>query len=151
VGANSVSASCLSSVAIQYYVDADSLGLAHILVTLRSDVTFPGDLGGAVGGVTRPACPVTSTATKDTVWIPIVAAAQWIIITRDRAIQRRPHELYAVTHSSARMIVISSNEVLTKWHQLEIVMCQWRRIEALGPIAGPWIYTVTRTSMTKVV
>jgi hypothetical protein len=49
------------------------------------------------------------------------------------------------------MIVISSNEVLTKWHQLEIVMCQWRRIEALGPIAGLWIYTVTRTSMTKVV
>jgi hypothetical protein len=31
---------------LQYYIDADLLGLAKILVDLRPDVTYPGDPGG---------------------------------------------------------------------------------------------------------
>ena len=31
---------------IRFYVDADTLGLAHILTKLRYDVTCPGDPGG---------------------------------------------------------------------------------------------------------
>jgi hypothetical protein len=136
-------------VAVRYYVDADTLGLAHILTELRPDVTFPGDSGGTVGRQTRPQCPITSTAVLDVDWIPVVAAEGWVIITRDRAIQRRPHELRAVTDNLAKMVVISSNEKLTKWHQLEVVICQWRKIEGLAPVPGPWIYTITRTSIHK--
>jgi hypothetical protein len=33
---------------VRYYIDADLLGLAKILVQLRSDVTYPGDPGGIV-------------------------------------------------------------------------------------------------------
>lgn len=136
--------------AVQYYVDADTLGLAHVLASLRPDVTYPGDPGGAVRKIVRPACPVTTTDVKDVDWIPVVAAAGWVIITRDRKIQRRPHELHAVTSSGARMVAIASNEVLTKWHQLEIVMTQWRRIEDLVATPGPWIYEARRSGLSKV-
>jgi hypothetical protein len=33
---------------VHFYLDADVLGLAHILVQVRPDVTFPGDPGGEV-------------------------------------------------------------------------------------------------------
>jgi hypothetical protein len=31
---------------VQFYVDADLLGLAKMLVQVRADVTYPGDPGG---------------------------------------------------------------------------------------------------------
>jgi hypothetical protein len=31
---------------LRFYIDADLLGVAKILATVRSDVTFPGDPGG---------------------------------------------------------------------------------------------------------
>lgn len=57
----------------RFYFDAHRLGLAKTVVTLRSDVTYPGDPGGSVHRGKRPPCPITSTATLDTVWIPEVA------------------------------------------------------------------------------
>jgi hypothetical protein len=45
---------------IRFYVDADVLGLAKILVQIRPDVTYPGDPGGIVKGHRlRPPCPIT--------------------------------------------------------------------------------------------
>jgi hypothetical protein len=42
---------------VQFYLDADVLGLAKILVQIRGDVTYPGDPGGRVkGGRIRAAC-----------------------------------------------------------------------------------------------
>lgn len=32
---------------IRFYFDADTLGLAHTIVQLRRDVTYPGDPGGS--------------------------------------------------------------------------------------------------------
>ena len=57
---------------VRFYVDADVLGLAKVLVQVRNDVTFPGDPGGMLHRRTRPACPVGDTSIKDPVWIPEV-------------------------------------------------------------------------------
>jgi len=57
---------------VRFYVDADVLGLAKILVQLRPDVTYPGDPGGVLHRRARPACPVASPAVLDTDWIPVV-------------------------------------------------------------------------------
>ncbi len=77
---------------VRFYVDADLLGLAHILADLRPDVTYPGDPGKVIHKRQRPACPVSTPAVKDRIWIPEVARRGWLIITRDRHIQehRRP-------------------------------------------------------------
>ncbi|MGH8904509.1 MAG: hypothetical protein ACRDYA_23210 [Egibacteraceae bacterium] len=133
---------------VRYYIDADTLGLAKILAALRIDVTYPGDPGGTIKQRKRPPCPVTSTAVPDDQWIPIVARAGWSIITRDHRIRSRPAEIAAITAYRAKVFAITSNEQLNNWHQLEIVMCQWRRIERLGEQDGPFIYSVTRTAVS---
>lgn len=135
---------------VRYYVDADVLGLAKVLASLRPDVTYPGDPGGVVRKRSRPPCPVTTTDVDDDVWIPIVAGRGWSIITRDKAIQRRPAEMAAVRDSGAKMFALTSLEQLTVWDQLEIVLSRWRDIERRATEPGPYIYTVTRTTITKV-
>jgi hypothetical protein len=91
-----------------------------------------------------------STDTADRVWIPEVSRRGWVIITRDKAINRRPGEKQAVLDHGARLLTITSDELLDKWHMLEIVMCQWRKIEDAVELPGPFIYSVTRTAWSKV-
>ena len=79
--------------AIRFYVDADTLGLAKVMVRLRWDVTYPGDPGGTVKRHSRPPCPITKTDVDDNEWIPVVAEEGWAIISRDTKIERRPAEV----------------------------------------------------------
>ncbi len=48
------------------------------------------------------------------------------------------------------MVVLSSADATTVWAQLEVVMTQWRRIEDLANLPGPFIYTATRTLLRKI-
>lgn len=130
--------------AIRFYFDADILGVAKLLVQVRSDVTYPGDPGDAV----RPPCHI-HPATKDDEWIPAVASNDWITITRDKHIMSRPTELAAVTSNRAKIICLDARHELTKWLELEIIVSQWRRIEDLSSSAGPWIYRASRSRLTK--
>jgi hypothetical protein len=135
--------------AIRFYVDADLLGVAKVLVGVRADVTHPGDPGGmGLDGLPRAACPIAPGA-KDAIWIPKVAALGWVIITRDRHVQSRPAERRAIVDHGARVITLDARHALNKWSQLEIIVTQWRAIEALADHPGPWIYTVARTSRRK--
>jgi hypothetical protein len=136
---------------VSFYVDADVLGLAKVLAGIRPDVTYPGDAGGAVkGGRVRAACPITDTWTPDSVWIPECARRRWLIITRDRHIQEHRAEVHAVRANGARMVVLGGDEARDTFHQLEVIMCQWRKIEALVGQDGPFIYVATRTALRKV-
>ena len=66
-----------------YYVDADLLGLAKILVQGRGDLTYPGDPGGPVeGGRIREPCAITDPATLDHIWIPEATRQEWLIVIR---------------------------------------------------------------------
>jgi hypothetical protein len=69
---------------MRFYVDADILGLAKLLVQVRNDVTYP---GGVLHKRTRPACSITDPRTLDPVWIPQVAAKGLLIVTRDRNVR----------------------------------------------------------------
>jgi len=135
---------------VRWYVDADLLGLARLLVQVRTDVTFPGDPGGGRGRRQRPPCPITSPATKDTTWIPEVTGRGWLIITRDRNISVHRAEIAAVRDNGARMVTLSGREAIGTWAQLEVLMSRWRDVEALLDEAGPFIYTATRTRLTQV-
>ena len=136
-------------VAIRFYIDADLLGVAKILVALRSDITYAGDPGGiGPDGIERPSCPV-EPGDRDVDWIPRVAGAGWIIISRDRHIQHRPAERTALLAANARMFRLDARRGLNKWQQLEIIVSQWRRFEDMAHRPGPWLYTVTRTKLRR--
>lgn len=134
---------------VRYYVDADMQGLGKLLASLRSDVTYPGDPGAVVHQRARPPCAVISPRTKDTDWIPIVSRQGLLVLTRDRHIQQHAAELEAVKAVNGRMVAFSSTDAGTTWGQLEVVMTQWRQIEALLDVAGPFVYSVSRTVLAK--
>lgn len=81
---------------------------------------------------------------------PQVASLGWLIITRDSRIQRHRAEIAAVKGSRARMVVLAGDEARGTWQQLEILMRQWRAIEACLGQPGPLIYSATRSSYKAV-
>jgi len=135
---------------VRFYIVADILGLALVLAALRSDVTYPGDPGDVIQRRARPACPVVTPATPDPEWIPAVTRRGWLIVTRDHHIQDHRAEIGAVRTYGARMVALSAAEARGTFPQLEIVMCQWRAIERLLDLDGPFIYTATRTRLEPV-
>lgn len=130
---------------VRLYFDADVLGLAKLLCQQRHDFTYPGDPGATIKKRARPPCLITDPATKDSVWIPAVAAQGWLIVTRDKAIQSKRAEIDAVRRHSAKMINLASQDAASTWGQLEVVMTRWRDIEALIDEPGPYIYELSRT------
>ena len=98
------------------------------------------------GGRVRARCPITDTSTDDKIWIPETARQGWLIITRDRRIQEHRAEIEAVRSSGARMVNLASDEAVNTFMQLEVLMCQWRRVEAMLEEKGPFIYALARTS-----
>ena len=132
---------------VRFYFDADILGVGKVIGRLREDCTFPGDPGAVIHRRLRPACVIAGANTPDEEWIGSVSAQGLIIITRDRAIQRRPAELDAVKHHNARMVTLASADAKDVWRQLEVVMTHWRGIENLASEPGPFVYQASRMSM----
>ena len=136
---------------VRFYVDADLIGLGKLLVQARPDVTFAGDPGGP-GIDRRPRAPApVQPGVLDPDWIPIIASQGWIVITKDRHMATRPAEIDLIRQSSARHLRLeaSPGEKLRKWNQLEIVAGQWRAIERLLDVPGPWIFKATRTGVKQ--
>ena len=126
---------------VHYYVDADLLGLAKILVQMMPNVTYPGDPGGSVkGGRARAACTITDPATLDEVWIPETARQEWLIITRDRHIQDHRAEIEAVRSSGARMVNLAGDDAKDRClppqplhHQMTVTSRQSLQRAGLAP------------------
>jgi len=135
---------------VRFYFDADVLGVAKVVAGLRYDVTYPGDPGATIHRRRRQACPVGTPAVKDEVWIPEVARRGWLIITRDRHIQDHPAEIAAVRDRGAKMVALSAADAGSVWHQLEVVMANWRRFEKLANDTGPFIWRATRSGLGNV-
>jgi hypothetical protein len=135
---------------VRFYIDADVLGLAKVLAELRNDVTYPGDPGGTVHKRTRGPCPITKPATDDDIWIPEVTSRDSLIVTRDRRIQDHRAEIDAVRTAGARMVTLASKDAIGTWSQLEVFVSQWRQIEALLELPGPFIYRASRSGLSAV-
>lgn len=133
-----------------WYVDADTLGLAHVLIRARRDVTFPGDDGARhKKSWTLSPCVISDPGTHDDVWIPEVTKAGLAIITRDVHIATRTAEISEVMRAGARMFAITSPERLHVWDLLTIAVSRWPDMERAAQQAGPYIYGVTKTTMRK--
>jgi hypothetical protein len=45
------------------------------------------------------------------------------------------------------MVNLAADDATDRFAQMEVIMCQWRRIYALLDEKGPFIYAATRTTM----
>lgn len=134
---------------VRFYFDADVLGLAKVVATMRSDITYPGDPGAVIHKRRRPPCAMQPPM-DDLIWLPYVAQRGWLIVTRDANIQENRAEIDAVLEHGAKMVALASSDATNKWAQLEVLMTQWRAIEALHELPGPFVYKAYRTRLTKV-
>lgn len=146
----------------RWYVDADTLGLAHLLAAARTDVTYCGDDGiRKKRRLNLPPCVIQDSDTDDDIWIPAVTDQGLTIITRDVHIEQRSSEIAAVIASSARMFAITTESEadgtpggrrrLHNWDLLEIAVTRWRDMElAVRTRPGPFIYSLTRTGLRLV-
>lgn len=124
---------------VRFYLDEDILGLAHTIARLRNDVTYPGDPGTTIHRRERAPSPVAK-GTKDTVWVPQVAALGWVIVSRDHNIRENPAERHAVRTAGAKMVALSGDDATGTWNQLRLFMRWWPRIEETHTEVGPFIY-----------
>ncbi|HTW14955.1 MAG TPA: hypothetical protein VMF51_07490 [Nocardioides sp.] len=136
----------MKSAEVRYYFDEDILLLAHTIARLRSDCTYPGDPGAVIHRRQRPECPI-ARGSKDTVWVPAVAARGWVIVTRDHNIRENPAERRAVRENGARMVALAGEDGRNTWGQLELFMRYWRQIEEAASRPGPFIYLASRSRM----
>jgi len=144
--------------AVRYYVDADTLGLAHVLVTIRGDVTYPGDPGGRFKRLVRPACPIARTRTPDHEWLPVAAENGWLVITRDQNLRNKTVEIETILRHGAKVITIVNSRThkgveppkLDVFRQLRVLLMHWDDIEGLLDLPGPFIYDISLTGIHKI-
>lgn len=68
------------------------------------------------------------------------------IITRDKKIQSRLAEIELVRSHKAKMFVLETDGVGTRWELLEVVVTNWRAMESFASSTdGPFVVAVTRT------
>jgi PIN like domain len=125
------------------FVDENLLGVGKVLERARRDVVHSG----------HPLIPAAPLGALDTEWIPAVAAAGLIVVTRDRRIRTRAAELEKLKQSGLRVFNIAGKQDLTTWGYLVRLVRRWDDIERLiaAHRAGPWFVEVHETRVTEVV
>lgn len=67
--------------------------------------------------------------TPDTIWIPEVAKRGWILITRDKAIRKKPLELEALTRSGLSTFIFLQKRDPDRWGWVELVVRRWTEVK----------------------
>ena len=104
------------------WLDEDVLPLARVLAGLRDDVAHP------------PGPPEPS----------------WLVITRDRRIEDHRARIADVLERRRKLVVLTGLDAGGTWGQLEVVLTQWRAIQALSQQDGPFIRAATRSGLRPV-
>lgn len=135
----------------EWYVDADTIGLGHVLASARLPVTWPGDDGTRSSEKDRIApSPIAEKNVDDDVWIPEVTRVGMTIITRDKHIMSRTHEITAVVAARAQMFALAVPEKLNLWGLVRLAAAHWPEMATLAREPGPFIYNVSWTRLRRV-
>lgn len=116
---------------IVYFTDENTLGLGKLLRRAgRGDVVYPGHEN--LLDVPR--------GTPDSVWMPIVASHDLIVVTRDRRIRTRPAELRVYLEQGIRSVWIGAKKDLGPADQLALFLRYEERLrrEIVKRGGGPW-------------
>lgn len=123
-----------------YFTDENALGLGKLLCRGgRDDVLYPG----------HPALPEVPLGTLDLVWMPLIAARDLVVLTRDRRIRTRPAELRAYLECGIRSVWIGAKRDLAPQDQVDLFLRHESRLQReivkLG--GGPWALALAETGL----
>jgi hypothetical protein len=105
---------------------------------VRDDVVHPG----------HKRCSI-SLGAKDPHWLPVVGAAGWLLISRDKRIRGRPALRMAMIDQGVRALFLTKSGNLSRWDQLQMVVRYWEQIEALAQLEGPFAYSLTTQGVSR--
>lgn len=130
-------------VAPVYFTDENTLGLGKLLrLCGRVDVRSPGD----------EELPEIPRGTDDQVWLRVVGALGFIVLSRDRRIRSRPAELRAYHEHGVRSVWIGAKQDLGPHQQLEMFLQHEERLKReivkRGP--GPWALALTPSGVRPI-
>lgn len=80
---------------------------------------------------------------EDVEWLPAIGARDWVLLTKDKDIRRRPLEIDAILNSHVRAFVLTATE-LRREEQAEIFLKAMPKILRICRRLGPFIYNITR-------
>jgi hypothetical protein len=113
------------------------LGIGKVVAQARTDAIYPG----------HPRSMITP-GDPDPEWIPVAAENRWVVVLRDKRLQKRPAELAALAANPLRVLVLTSAGQLRVWDQLRVLLRYWDRIEEqIEENAGPWLVAVTKNGL----
>lgn len=123
-----------------YFTDENTLGLGKLLRRNgRDDVLYPG----------HEDLPEVPLGALDLEWMPIVAARDLIVVTRDRHIRTRPAELRVYMELGIRSVWIGAKQDLGPRAQVELFNEHESRLQReiikRGP--GPWALAMSPSGL----
>lgn len=90
------------------------------------------------------------TGALDEVWLAALAEhPEWIVLTKDAQIRRRPLERQAYSNARARVFTLTSGN-LTGAQQAEILVRALPKIRKLARRRGPFIAKVTASGIVEI-
>ena len=88
--------------------------------------------------------------TDDAVWLPIVGGRGWVVLTKDKAIRRKPWEMDKVMSACVRMFTLPTGS-MSGADMLAVFLANGRRMgRVLHKQQGPFIAVVSRTEVVVV-
>lgn len=90
-----------------------------------------------------------SQSIADATWIRDACLQGDVIITKDRAIAKRPLEAEAIFYSEARVLTIASAQI-TGPEQLARLLDNAPRIERMIPQPGPWVLALYADNVRRI-
>ena len=126
----------------RFFVDENDLALGKALRDIHDDVVYPGH-------VELPEIP---RGALDDEWLPIVAALNLVVITRDQRIRYRPVEKRLWMEHNARGFVLTGRRSQSTLASLAILEQHWTTIEQIinDEPEGPWMHAVTTTGLRPI-
>lgn len=86
---------------------------------------------------------------EDEVWLQLAGERQWVVLTKDDAIRRRPAELAAVAEHTVKMFCLT-NANLRGDEQLQRFLTNIHRIVQRSLKPGPWICGVYEKRIAQI-
>lgn len=69
--------------------------------------------------------------TPDVTWLETAGQKQWLVITRDSRIRKRPNELEMIREAEVGAFVLAQTQTPTRWEYLQIIACTLDHMEKL--------------------
>jgi predicted nuclease of predicted toxin-antitoxin system len=87
---------------------------------------------------------------SDPEWLPEAGRNGWIVLTKDKAIRRRPNEMMALMNSGVRAFVLAAGEITGADQAALFVRVLPKMIELVNQLAPPFVVRVSKDGRCEV-